>query len=376
MRVGEVKSDISFRAKNVTLYSDFDGTFLQTYSDGNYYKAFDDFRNERNGKFKFFITTGRTLEVPRGKGFLNEYTKLRAQHTRFPRMEGVITGNGGDVFSISKNGDVDRSPMLDKRFAVEERTGWNIDRVKQGIQDISERLQVPIQLDNKKGFHRLNLYVLDDQHVENFCTEVEKYFSANNINAEAKITTKDGNPVIKTAPLISGRRIHKDFDVKQALNMAIKENDFVVVAGNAKNDRGQPSIDKVEKIPTKGLPDMIEQIRKLPVGVIYVNSASGDSNKMLELRAFMEEQKKLFPEKVMIIEESKKGENNFVEACRNLVDNHFGKEIKATMSQAKEVQYKGQNWKATFAVLGALLLANIGIYTLQYAKILSHNKKD
>ncbi len=384
MRVGEIKSDINFRAKNVTLYSDFDGTFLQTYSDGDYYRAFDDFRSERNGKFNMFITTGRSLDS-KSKGFLFEYDRLRAQHTYFPKIDGVVTAEGGDVFLMTSKGDIDTKPVMDKRLAVEEQTRWNIDRVQKGMQEIAERLQATFKIDNKKGFHRTRLFVPEDQDINVVRDEINKFLTDNNINAETKIKTKDGNSYIKIAPHINGRRLHKDFDVKQALKAAIKENDFVIVAGNAMNDRemlnlfnyiGEPRIDEVRKISTQGLPDMIEAIRKLPIGVVFVNGSATDNKSQQELLAFMEEQRKLFPEKVMIVEESKKGENSLVNACRTLVESHFGKEQKpAASSSTKEIQYKGKNWKATFAVLATLLLANIGIYTLQYAKI-AHNKKD
>ena len=42
---------------------------------------------------------------------------------------------------------------------------------------------------------------------------------------------------IKLKPLIGKHHIHKDFDTKIALKNTIRDNDFLIVAGDADNDK-------------------------------------------------------------------------------------------------------------------------------------------
>jgi len=405
MRVGEIKSVtlgnslaynshgvgsrakfLTFGAKDVTLYSDFDGTFLRAKSDNqSYYQAFDDFRSERDGKFKIFITTGRRLEATNGHGFMYAYEGIRGENPKFPRLDGVVTSDGGDIFLIAENGTVDKTPLVAKRDAVRTKTGWNLETVKGGITQIAEDMHTGFSFADSPAFHRLVVYVNDPQQAESLNTATREFFEANGISAESYVKDVDGRTALKIAPVINGRRVHKDFDVKEAIASAQRENDFVIVAGNASNDKellnlfnyiGESKIDSVEKIPEKGLETMAERIRKLPVGVIFVDS---EENKYPKLRAFMEKQQELFPDKVRIVKHSaKEDENVLVQACRELANKFFPKEV-SPVKQPSVPESKGRAGFLTFLVLGALILGNIAVYCykdLQDALNHKDTKKD
>ena len=329
---------LSFKAKDVTLYSDFDGTFLRSKSDTpEYYQAFEDFKGERNGKFRIFITTGRHLENKDGSGFLRTYNNVRGENPNFPHISGVVTANGGDVFLMDEAGEIQRTPLIQKRLAVRAKTGWNFDSVRGALGNIAQQLGTTFTLQNEEDFHRMHLFVADDSKIEDFNREVGRYFAQNGISAETHLKNIDGKRALKIAPNINGRVVHKDFDVKEAVTLAQSQNDFVIVAGNAVNDKellnlfnyiGEPKINAVEKIPADGLETMIEQIKKLPLGVVFVEAPEEKmSGEKLKMKEFMEAQQKLFPDKVRIIKQAgEKGENNLVQACRELTEKFFPKE--------------------------------------------------
>ncbi len=400
MRIGIIQPNLSFKAKEVTLYSDFDGTFLQPDALNNdYFQAFDDLRQERDGKFKLFITTGRRLEGNDKHGFLYTYDSLKAADFKIPKMEGVITSGGGDIFLFNNTGEIDLTPDPVKRAIIKEKTAWDMDFIIDEFKKIAEKLETNLKRVNKRSFHKFALTLDEPAKLEEFSLMAEEFFEQNGISGEARVSDnlylsdESGNLArergIKLAPVINGYRVDKDFDIAQAIDVARRENDFVIAAGNEINDRvmlnlfsyiGKPSINSCERLPKEGLAEMVEQIRKLPIGIIFVDNPKAKvSTRFAEMRSFIEEQRKLFPDKVRIIKPSEGKENTIVKASRELIDAFFKEAMPSPTSSTPSTttpktskSNKGAYGAVTFGVLVGTALAG-GLY---YLKNHQGTKKD
>lgn len=419
MRINSLQPNITFRAKDVTLFTDFDGTMLQQSlkSVGNdftgevvqgyndYFQAFDDLRSERNGKFKVFITTGRRLEGEDGHGFLRTYNFMRENGIRMPKLDGIITSEGGDIFQFMPNGDIDKTPSAQKRQLVKERTGWDLEKVRKTLRKISEKLGVNFRQVDEKSFHKLSIVLDDNRKLGDFYDELAESLKHKEISGKAKISThvKDGDrkvPGIKIGAKYCGSSIHKDFDVKEALEAALRERDFVIVAGNESNDKELLDLFRYGGsrkgwrdymgMPEKDKLNVLDRIKKLPIGVIFVDApAEAATQKQKDLREFMIRQQELFPDKVLIVERSQfGGENTLVSACRELIEKHFGRKpevpvatgvtgggssssLSTAASQASESvkSAKGKGGYIAAALVAAVALGGSVYY-------FNHNKKD
>lgn len=381
MRVDSIHPNLAFKAKDVTLFSDFDGTFFQSSAVNNdYFQAFDDFRGERKDKFKIFITTGRRLEGGSG-GFLGTFNSLKSGGYKLPKLDGIITCEGGDVFLFNSKGEIDKTPLAQKRALMKQKTGWDFEFIMEGLKNISQKLGTEFTPVDKRSFHKISLVVDDSEKLEAFADEIDDFFIDNKISAGAElkqVNADSGKQLgIKLSPRMNGHHIHKDFDIFHALKNAQRENDFVIVAGNEKNDKellnlfnyiGERRIDSVEKIPKKGLEEMIAKIKKLPIGIIFVDSPdSAVSPKLAEMKKFIEAQQKLFPDKVRIISETKSGERNtLVQAARELVNIHFPETPTKPAVREALTDLKAEG-SGKFTLYGALALGVCAtvVYSLQ-----------
>lgn len=387
MRVSVVQNNLAFKSKDVVLYSDFDGTFLQPGAINNdYFQAFDEFRRERDGKFKIFITTGRRLQDGFGHGFLDAYENLKSQNLDLPKLEGVITAGGGDMFCFKQNGEIDSTPHAGKRALVKTKTGWDVDFVLENLRNIAQNLKTGLDTSYSRGFHRLALSLDEPMLLEEFADEAERFFEQNQISAQAKVREiaplKEG---VKIAPLFMGHRIHKDFDIFAALEKAQRENDFIVVAGNETNDKellnlfnyiGERKINSCEKIPKSGLEGLVERINKLPIGVVFVDSPVSEvSSKLSAFKKFIEAQQKLFPDKVRIVKLTESGgENSLVQATRELTKKYFADTPPQAAPTKPPAVVKTGNGK--YVALGVILGLTAGGAGGYYLKKHIQTKKD
>lgn len=226
--------NLSFKAGQTTLITDFDFTFSPKAFDDNYrpiyiksykeiaepyFKKFSDLQKKLKNSFKIFISTGRK----QGAGYhecepIFENFEILKEENR-PKIDGVIENNGSTFFN------------------VENKNGYTV--LNEDKQKNEQRNIVREQLKGKQ----------------------------------------------------TGQEVAKDLDVVIALKEAKEKDDLVIVSGDGTNDRSFLNIysyielPKGTKIPKtaeesekllKTMPDIKKQISDLPLNIIIME---GDCSK-------------------------------------------------------------------------------------------------
>ena len=347
---------INFTSGKSTLFADFDGTFLpqpmtdvysgdivrknNAVSDINkYFSQIQDFVSREKGDFDIVITTGRRLAWNRVKGFVPFLGEMKGFGIVFPKISRLITAEGGDVHDFLPDGSVNAVPNQDKKEMITRLSGWDNEKIKHTLDSIAKETDTTYSFVNPKGSYKLSIKLGDEKKLELFhqkllemlgkdmkfkskITEVKEY------SGENSATKSRG---IKMEPLVEGSKLHKDFDVKIAIKKAIQNNDFVLAAGDASNDKEMLNIfryinyeGKIPEIASDITPELVAKLKpeidKLPLKILFVRP-NPDEVKKLPLLDFMKTLEHYFPEKVQIIEQTFPGKRNFfLEAVENAVN--------------------------------------------------------
>lgn len=193
-----------------------------------------------------------------------------------------------------------------------------------------------------------------------------------------KINPNEKELGLKLSPMINGHGIHKDFDVKTALKKAIKEKDFLIVAGDADNDKEALNIFRYlnkttsDKIPTSAreiTPEYISTVKNevntLPMKIMFIEpNKNCTDERTLKLYDFMLEQEKYFPKKVQIVKETKlDGENNFLNAIKNSIE-EYSQENKVFCKNFKGKTIKNISKSKVILIIVSIVALLGGIFTL------------
>lgn len=389
MIITPLQNKISFTSGKSTLFTDFDGTFLPQPLDdvyngtppmrqeavskiNKYFSQIQDFITRKKGNFDIVITTGRRLDWHRMKGFVPFLGEIKDFGIVFPKIKRLITTDGGDIHEFLPDGNVSRVPNADKREMITRLSGWDNEKIKQALDIVSEETGTKYSFVNPKGSYRLSIKLDDESKLEVFHEKLREKLGAD-VKFKSKISyVKDYSGDlsyvqtrgIKMEPVVEGSKLHKDFDVKAAIKNAIKNDDFVVVAGDASNDKEMLNIFRY--INNDGaIPQLAEEITpgiaakakpeidKLPVKILFVRPKPEETKK-LPLLEFMKKLEEYFPEKVQIVEQTFPGERNFfLEAVENAVNSHKFK----TPPQVPQPPQppKGRFWR--YVIIGGVVLA-------------------
>lgn len=354
-------SQLGFGAGQSVLYSDFDGTFLaQPLHDvfsyntrkrsagvenfNKYFSQIQDFIDETKGKFEIIITTGRRLFGDRKEGFENTYQEMRDYGIKFPKIKSIITSEGGDIHHFRVDGSIDRTPDPQKAKAVKEACGWDNAQIKAALDDVAQQTGVGYRFVDHRGSYKLSIALDDTSKTEDFYSRLisalEGKMQINSTIGKVKTYNKlddfyqrvDG---IRLEPHIDGSYLHKDFDTKAAIKRVAANNDFLIIAGDADNDRemlnifnyvrtpdGMKKPERAGQITDEYIRATKDEIEKLPVKIFFIKSGNEDP-RVLSLFEFMKEQAGLFPKKVQVVEETQVGQNNhFLDAIKDSITNY------------------------------------------------------
>ena len=349
---------LNFTAGKSTLFTDFDGTFLpqplnDVYSGSTaeakeeaanfnkYFSQIQEFADKKKGNFDIIITTGRRLDWHQKSGFLPFFRELQDFGIKFPTIRSVITTEGGDIHDFLPDGSVNPIPNKAKADLVTQMSGWDNSKIKLALDEAAKETQTSYSFVNPKGSYALSIKLDDETKVDMFYKKLKDSLGQD-INYRAKITeVKDyygdfsyvSSKGIKLEPKVDEHSLHKDFDVKIALQKAIREDDFIIVAGDASNDKEMLNIfryvDDIKNVP-KTASDITQEyvstikdkIDNLPLKILFIRPNADDARKQ-ELYEFVQKLQQLFPEKVQIVEQTFPGNrNNFLEAIENAINNH------------------------------------------------------
>ncbi len=399
---------INFTSGKSTLFTDFDGTFLPQPLDdvynnspairqdavsklNKYFSQIQDFITSKKGDFDIVITTGRRLDWHRMKGFVPFLGEIRDFGIIFPKIKRLITTDGGDIHDFLPDGNVSQTPNSDKREMITRLSGWDNEKIKQTLDKISEETGTKYTFVNPKGSYRLSIKLEDEAKLELFHEKLREKLGAD-IKFKSKIAdvkeyTGDISYIqskgIKMEPVVEGSKLHKDFDIKTAIKKAIQNDDFVVVAGDASNDKEMLNIFRyinsegiipqtAEEVTAQIAAKAKPEIDKLPVKILFVRPKPEEIKKQ-PLLEFMKKLEQYFPEKVQIVEQTYPGERNFfLEAIENAVNSHKFKTIpQIPQTQPPVLPVKSRLWRY-FIIGGAALAA--GAFLLK--KIFSKNKEE
>lgn len=354
------QNNITFGVGKSILFSDFDGTLLpqslhDVYNGSNeqkrnavdgfnkYFSEIQDFSNSSHNKFEIIITTGRRLNRNNQEGFLPAYQRIRQEGIMLPRIKEIITAEGGDIFSFSENGDVSQTIKPEKAALVRKLTGWDNGLINKTLEDVSQKLNTSYEMVDEKGSYKLSLKLADNSKIQEFVDELQgalmDKIKCRIKKSDVKVDNNKTQGIV-LYPLIEGQKLNKSFDVKMALEDAIKNDDFIIAAGDSSNDKEMLNIfnyvrkpenlfipQKAEEITQEYVSLTRQEIDKLPIKLLFVKPNSPEKHsKKLEIYEFMKKQAELFPEKVMIVEETKLyGENNLLNAVKNAINNYAEK---------------------------------------------------
>lgn len=333
----QLRRSPSFCAGKTTLYTDFDGTLLPTsikplYNGSqsekeqtikglnHYFSSFNSLISESKDNFKLNITTGRRAGAEgSSEGFYDAYNQMKNSGIIFPKVNEIITTEGGDIYHTNAKGNIINEFDSEKAKNIEELSGWSYTKLKAITEDIFKKNNAAFGFTNTdKGNFRLELITKgsDSNKIKKeLSEELEKQ------KISAKVYGDNGD--IKLKPVVMGHSLSKDFDVKMALKRAHQNNDFVIAAGDDKNDlkmlnifryidmpEGVKEPSKAEDIAPmiKKFPEIKTKIEKLPLKLVLVKS---EHNKISNKYPFFEEIASNFPNNFKIIEKSHIGENNF-----------------------------------------------------------------
>lgn len=360
MHIVPLTNKIAFGAGKSFLYTDFDGTFLPaTLHDiywGNetekanavrgfnkYFGEFDEFVKDKKDKFTISITTGRRIIDETGnKGFKSTYDKMRAEGISFPEIKEIITTEGKDIYNFATDGSINLTPTSNKKAAIKALSGWDFEQIKSILTKTAEATKTNYSLTDWRGEFVLSIKLDDNSKLEKFKEELSKQLQDKvkfrlSIK-ELKEYDKSKNLTIKyegikLQPLVDGHRIRKNLDVRLALKDAIKNNDFVIAAGNHSNDKEMVNIFKyvtlpdglktpsrVEDITEEHIKAVKAEIENLPLKILFIKPDANEEERLIKLYEFVKKQKELFPDKIEIVEQTKlNGENNFLISIKKAI---------------------------------------------------------
>lgn len=387
--ISQNSNSISFQAGKSILYTDFDDTFLPQPLDGlygncagrvstvmdvnDYFAQIQNFVDEKKGKFGIVITTGRRFGDIRRKGFEPFYKEMLAAGIKFPKVEKLITSNGGDVFSFRADGSLNPRPDAAKAELVKTLTGWDIDKVKELIKNAGEAVGVGYKFVNPKGNYDLSIKLDDVSKNSDFFNYLNRKMPKN-MRYELKIKDikdYDGEGFykeslgIRLAPTIDGKKLHKGIDTFAAVQSAIKNNDFVIVAGDSTNDKKMLNIFRYVDVGQSWYPEdagevtdiLVERTRKqiddLPLKILFVKRVTDNPN-LLVLQGLMEKIAEVFPNKVRILNPTRYGQRNYyLEAVEGAVNEY---EAKLKVVKGKAHWGKWVAFGAAACAAGGLLI--------------------
>lgn len=278
---------VSFKAGVTNLYSDFDNTFMPKEFNHNIlvkqeqpldkelfrkiFTPFNDFVSEMKEKMTFTLTSGRSYYETK-----YNFDKI-PKDLEVPKPQFIITSNGSDILERSGNefnyvfSDISKK----KETTIKELSGWDVTKIKMVLSDllkadnfsiieskinsskseyngcsIEDLINQKQKTDSKFASIRTNEHLhmniafskdTPDEIVKETETKIKKSITSLKINAQ---TTSDingiysgGYKVINISPKIDKEVLSKLFDAKKALQNAMKNNDLVIVAGDASNDK-------------------------------------------------------------------------------------------------------------------------------------------
>jgi len=298
------KRQLSFKQNGnmssvTNFYTDFDGTLacfphyqvcgpdgaLDVKKFRDIYNPFIAFIKSAEKIFKFTVTTGRNSSK-----FSEFFRHLRSKGPEMPLPTTLITGNGGEIYTLNnadnyftsgQNLDIsaDNPLSIQKRNDIKKITNWDGDVIKSKflsvlhekfgldvfdtpINEFSDTYSDTIlQQLNKRGYNHQNspfASVQDDgklgfnialckdlsHNSKRLCQMKDEICKAigNNVNYEIIATEFDnecGNgPSIRILPKVDDERLDKLYDTKLAVKTILenKHNDLVLVAGDNIND--------------------------------------------------------------------------------------------------------------------------------------------
>ncbi len=351
-----------FGAGKSFLYTDFDGTLLaqplhdiygsddarKETSVSNFNKYFGEIQEyieKTQNKFEIILTTGRRLFGDKQEGFEPTCQKMTQAGIRLPRIKSIITSEGGDIYHFRADGTIDRTPDASKANAIKQACGWDNNEIKSILDKISQETGIGYKFVDSRGSYKLSILPDDASKVDIFYS---KLTSALEGRAQAKSKIDDVKAYlddvsysrvrgIKLEPVVNGEALHKDFDTKIALKRAIENNDFLLIAGDADNDKESLNIFRYVK-PPEGLtcPQKLneitaeyvqatrDEIEKLPLKILFIKPKSSNPDlRTFALHEFMRRQERLFPKKVKVVEQTQIGaNNNFLDAIKSSISEY------------------------------------------------------
>lgn len=404
MKISKISSTYkpSFKARKTTLYTDFDETFapknlapIRNNIEGEkqslvtgynkFFSQFQKFLDEKKGLFEINISTGRRLGNKNGHSFWATYNIMRKAGVKFPQINSVITVEGGDIFAFNaKNGDLIPQPLVEKLDIIKQKSGWDRSVAENIVKETAKEYKEGYRVTDPRSSHKLNI-VLDNPDKRSSFKDIlkAKFINAGiqadvHRSAHVKDYTPDGSkitvPGIKIEPLIDGQKIKKDFDVKLAIEKAIKNKDFVIAAGDADNDKemlnlfnylGRKDIKTAKDVTVldkETISKLKTKLKNLPVGIVYVDHAAESAShlhadKLTALSNFMKEQKKIFPDRIKIIPKSNLTEKNYLlDSIKDLISSYENK------GAIKKIKTQSRIFKYTVISAAVTATAGLGYY--------------
>jgi hypothetical protein len=294
--VNRDNSNINFGAGKVKLWFDSDDTYFPHSDQGilssenkkhpvflkvkQAFESLNNFITRNKEDVELNVTTGRN------RGEYRHYLDMvKKAGIIWIKPDRLVTKNGGDVFlSSSKLPEKEIVPdwpsarHIDhsKRDDIKEITGWDANYIKSSILETLEDWDFPIvyapsggsdygaksykniwdqvksRYDNSwvalvRQDGDLNFYIgLPPNHAadkiqHSIVDSIREKLDSKSIKYDMTVRDSDwensNGPSITINPLINGKPLDKTYDVRKAIIQAIKDNDFVIVAGNGSNDR-------------------------------------------------------------------------------------------------------------------------------------------
>lgn len=350
--------NINFTAGKTVLYTDFDGTLLpQSLYDAynkndnqkkvairslnKYFSEIRNFADDKKNDLEIVITTGRDLNKNTDEGFNTTYKKFIKDKINLPKFKEIITSDGGEAYSFMQDGKINPKAKKSKTNLIKNLTGWDFNLVTEALDKASQKLQVNYEFIIKRGIYKFLLQISDKTKNKEFCDEFKNLIN-NNMQYGINICDFDYNEYsikqgIQLYTMFNEHKIDKSFDIKLALKKAIKNNDLIIVAGNDSNDKEMLNIFNYMQNPSKKqVPTRAEditqeffnkiksEIEPLPIKILFIKpSKTENSQSKLSLYEFIKKQAKFFPDKVMIIEETKLyGKNKLLPAIKKIITNY------------------------------------------------------
>lgn len=388
----------SFKAGRATLYSDFDGTFLpqplhdiyngsseaKERSVRNFNKYFRDFQNfidSTKGKFSIIINTGRRLNGDNKDGFEPTLMKMRESGIVLPKIDSLITSSGGDIYKFNADGTLNPSKEMSKLLQIKKVCGWDNEEIVKALDIATEEIGCKYKFVNNRGSFKLSTVIDDTKKLSELKNRLSEILNPKmGIDISISDVTNNGRKQtgLKLSPLINNHHLHKDFDVKNALKNAISNNDFLIVAGDASNDKEALNIFRyltnppAGKIPTSSseitteyIDKVKSEIDKLPIKIMFIEpNLSCTDQRTLKLYEFMQSLEKQFPKKVKIVKETKlDGENNFLNSIKSAINEYSGENQIFSRNFNSKINKKLSKSKLIL-ILGTISLILIGLYHL------------